>query len=71
LHPLVSVEATGVCIPTDNNEIFLEVDADIIEFLSFIQKSVLAGGLNAKHPLWYCTISNPPGEKHLDSFDVN
>jgi hypothetical protein len=45
LHPLISTEATGVCIPTGKSEVLLAavyklpgrawIDADIIEFLSF------------------------------------
>jgi hypothetical protein len=60
LPPLVSIEATGVCIPILNSEVFFAAiykspgsacsDADISELLSFRHKSVLAGDLNAKHP---------------------
>jgi exonuclease III len=56
---LVSVEATGVCIPTGNSEVLLAPvykspgrswsDADFIELLSFRCRSILAGDLNAKH----------------------
>jgi exonuclease III len=62
LPPLVSTEATGVCIPIGNSEILLAAvykppgrawsDADIIELLSFRRKAILAGDLNAKHPFW-------------------
>jgi hypothetical protein len=62
LPPLVSVEATGVCIPIRNSEILLasvykspgrvRSDADITDLLSFIGKSILAGDLNAKHRFW-------------------
>jgi hypothetical protein len=31
----------------------------------------LAGDLNAKHPFWNTTVSNPSGEKLLQLFDVN
>jgi hypothetical protein len=34
-------------------------------------KSILAGDLNAKHPLWNSAISNPSGEELLHLFDVN
>jgi hypothetical protein len=81
LPPLVSVEATGICIPTDNNEILIAavhksaghtwIDADIIELLSFRHMSILAGDLNAKHPFWNSAVSNPSCEKILDLFDVN
>jgi hypothetical protein len=57
LPPLVSVEATGVCIPIGNSEVLFAAaykspgrvwcDADNIELLSFRRKSILAGDLNA------------------------
>jgi hypothetical protein len=60
LPPLVSVEATGVCIPIGKSEILLASvykspgrawsDTDITELLSFRRKSILACDLNAKHP---------------------
>jgi hypothetical protein len=60
LPPLVSVEATGVCIPIGNSEVLLAAvykspgrawnDTDITEFLSFRPKSILADDLNAKNP---------------------
>jgi exonuclease III len=69
LPPLVSIEATGVCIPIGNNEVLLAAvhkspghtwnDADIIELLNFRSKSLLAGDLNAKHPFWNSVVSNP------------
>jgi hypothetical protein len=81
LPPLVSVEATGICIPIGNSEILLAAvykspgrdwsDADITELLSFGRKSILAGDLNAKLPFWKCAVSNPPGEKLLQLFDVS
>jgi hypothetical protein len=81
LTPLVSVEATGVCVVIDNNEVLRAavckspghawIDADIIELLSFRHKSILAGDLNAKHPCWNSAVSNPSGKKLLDLFDVN
>jgi hypothetical protein len=59
LPPLVSVEATGVCIPIDNyKELLFSIyespgrywsDADITELLSFRRKSTLADDLNAIH----------------------
>jgi hypothetical protein len=58
LRPLVSVEATGVCIPIGNSKVLLAAvykspgrawsDADITELLSFKPKTILAGDLNAK-----------------------
>jgi hypothetical protein len=81
LLPLVSVEATGVCIPICNSEVLLVAvykapgrawsDADIIELLSSRCKSILAGNLNAKHPFWNSAVSSPSGEKLLHLFDVN
>jgi hypothetical protein len=60
LPPLISVEATGVCILIGNREILLAAvykspgrtwsDADIAEFLSLRYKCILAGDMNAKHP---------------------
>jgi hypothetical protein len=57
LPPLVSVEATGVCIPVGNSEVLLAAaykspgnarrDADITELLNFRCRSILAGDLNA------------------------
>jgi exonuclease III len=72
LHSLVSIEATGVCIPIGNCELLLAAaykspgrawrDADIIEIISFRNKSVLESDLNAKHPVWNTAASNPSGE---------
>jgi hypothetical protein len=72
LPPLVSVQATGVCIPIGNNEALLAAvyksprrvwsDANIIELLGVRKKAVLAGDLNAK---------NPSCEKLLELFDGN
>jgi hypothetical protein len=71
LPPLASVEATGVCIRIGNSEMLLAAvckspghtrnDAEIFELLSFRHKSLLAGDLNAKHPLWNTVVSNPSG----------
>jgi hypothetical protein len=68
LPPLVSVEATGICIPIGKYEILLAAiykspsltwsDADIIGLLSFRHKSILAGDLNAKSPFWNSRVSN-------------
>jgi hypothetical protein len=80
LPPLVSVEATGVCIPIGNSEVLLASvyksaglawsDADITELLSFKRKSILAGDLNAEHPFWNSAVSNPSGEKLWALFDL-
>jgi hypothetical protein len=60
LPPLISLEATGVCIPIGNQEILIAAvykspgcawnDAEITELLGFRHKCILAGDLNAKHP---------------------
>jgi hypothetical protein len=81
LPPLVSVEATGICIPIGNTEILLAavykspgctwIDADIAELLSLGHKCILAGDLNAKHPSWNSTISIPSGEKLLQFFHAS
>jgi hypothetical protein len=67
LHPLISVEATGSCIPIGNQEILLAAiykcpgrnwnHADITELLSVRYKCIFAGDLNAKHPSWSSAIS--------------
>jgi hypothetical protein len=81
LPPLVSVEATGVCIPISNSELLLTAlykspgrassDADIIELLSFRRKSILAGDLNAKHTFWNSIFFNPSGVKLLNLLHIN
>jgi exonuclease III len=68
LLPLLLIEATGVCMRIDNTEILLVAvyrspnndwaDTDISELLSLKDKSILAGDLNAKHPVWNSKISN-------------
>jgi hypothetical protein len=73
LPPLVSIEATGICIPIANCEVLLAVvyksqnhtwcDTDISELLGFRNKLILADDLNAKHPFWNSAVSNPSGEK--------
>jgi hypothetical protein len=35
------------------------------------RKSILAGDLNAKHPLWNRRVSNPSGDKLLELLDMN
>jgi hypothetical protein len=80
LPPLVSVEGTGVCRPIGNCEVLLAAvhrspgyvrsDVDITELLSFRCKSILACDLNAAHPFWNSTVSNPSGEKLMALFDL-
>jgi endonuclease/exonuclease/phosphatase (EEP) superfamily protein YafD len=43
-------------------------EADIRELINFRTKSILAGDLNAKHPVWNSKVSNPSGLKLLDLF---
>jgi exonuclease III len=62
LPPLLSVEASGVCIPIGHTAMLLASiyksplrvwrDADITELANFRTKSILAGDLNAKHSVW-------------------
>jgi hypothetical protein len=73
LPPLLSVKATGVCIPIGHTEMLLVSvyksplrawrDADITELVNFRTKSILAGDLNAKHPVWNSKASNPSGSE--------
>jgi hypothetical protein len=46
----------------------LWIDTDIRELLGFRKKSILAGDLNAKHPVWNSKVSNPSGLKLLELF---
>jgi hypothetical protein len=81
LPPLVSIEATGICIPISNCKVLLAAgdksqnrtwrDIDITELLRFGNKCILAGDLNAKHLFWNSIVLNPSGEKLLQLFDVN
>jgi hypothetical protein len=81
LPPLVSVEATGVCIPIGNSEVLLAAFykspgrdwrfTDLAELLSFRRKSILAGNLNAKPPFWNSAVSNLSGEKLMELCDLN
>jgi hypothetical protein len=66
LPPLVSLEATGICIPIGNCEVLLAAvykapnhtwcDIDITELLRFRNEGILAGDLNAEHPFWNSTV---------------
>jgi hypothetical protein len=81
LPSLVSVEATGVCILIGHSEVHLVAiyktpgrawsDAYITELLNHTHKSILAGDLNAEHPFWNSTVSNPSGENLMTLFDLN
>jgi hypothetical protein len=78
LPPLLSVEATGVCILILNTELFLAAvykclqrpwsDTDITELLGFRNKYILAGDLNTKYPVRNSKILNPSGLKPLELF---
>jgi hypothetical protein len=73
LSPLVSIEATGVCIPIGNSEVYKSPDhtrndADIIRLLSF---RLEAGDLNAKYLFWNKVVSNTLFAKQLDSLHIN
>jgi hypothetical protein len=83
LPALVSVEATGVCIPVGNYVAGLPLAAvykspgwprnntDILKLLGFKEKTILAGDLNAKHPFWNSSVSNPSGVELLELFHKN
>jgi hypothetical protein len=81
LPPLLLLEATGVSIPIGHTEMLLAFvyksplrawrDADITELLNLRTKSILAGDLNAKHPVWNSKVSNTLGFKLLDLFNCN
>jgi hypothetical protein len=81
LPPLVSVKATGVCIPIGKSEVLLASvykslgrtwsDADITEPLSFRCKSILTSDLNAEHPFWNNAVPNPSGEKLMALFNLS
>jgi hypothetical protein len=67
MPPLVSIEATEVCMPIDNSKVLLatfishHVTPEMIvitELLSFRHKLLLAGDLNAKHGFWNNVVSN-------------
>jgi hypothetical protein len=77
---LVSIEATGVCIPTGNSEVLFAAvykspghawsDADIIGFCSFRRKSLLAGEMNAKFSIWDNLVSNDSDKKLLNLLNI-
>jgi hypothetical protein len=81
LTPLISVEATEVCLPVGNDEVLLAavykspgrpwIDADIINLLGFKRKTILAGNLKAKHQFWNSSFSNHSGKELLELFHKN
>jgi hypothetical protein len=80
LLPLLLVDAAEVCVPIGNTEMFLASvyksprklwsDTDITELLRFRNKSILAGDLNAEHPILNSKVSNPSGLKLLELFVI-
>jgi hypothetical protein len=78
LLPLVSVEATGVCIPVGNNIVLLAAvykspgppwdSMDIFKLLGLKRKTLCSSDLNAKHPFWNSSVSNPSGVELLELF---
>jgi hypothetical protein len=81
LPPLVSTEATRLCIPIGNSEVLLAAvykspgqawnDADIFELLRFRQESILAGHLYAKYPFRNRVVSKPSSAKLLNLLHIN
>jgi hypothetical protein len=81
LPPLVSIEATGVCIPIGNSELPLAAiykspghawnDEDVSEISRVKHKSLLAEDLNAQHPFWNSVVSNPSGAKIMNLLHIN
>jgi hypothetical protein len=63
---LVSIEAS-VCISLGH----ACNDADVISLLSFTNKSLLAGDLNAKYPFWKNVVFNFLGAKLLNLLHIN
>jgi hypothetical protein len=43
----------------------------IIKLLGFKRKTILVGDLNAKHPFWNSSVSNPSGKELLELFYKN
>jgi hypothetical protein len=76
LPPPLSAEVTDICMPIANIEMFLAAvykplqrlwsDTHITELLDFRNKSILASGLDAKHPVWNSKVSNTSGLKPLE-----
>jgi hypothetical protein len=46
-------------------------ETNITELLGFRNKSILAGDLKAKHPVWNSKVSKPSGLKLLELFISN
>jgi hypothetical protein len=59
-HPVLTAVRNLQVVPSE---------ADITELLSFRHKCILADDLNAKHPFWNSSVSNPSDEKLLALFD--
>jgi hypothetical protein len=81
LPPLVSIEATGDCIPIGNSDVLFAAvykspghawhDTGITVLLSFRHKLLLVGDLNNKHPFWNSINSNTSGVKLLNLRYIN
>jgi hypothetical protein len=79
LPPLVSVEVTGVFIPTGNGQNLTSSyhksprrawrNADIIAPLILRCKWIRTDDLNSKHELWTRIVPNPPCGKPVHLFD--
>jgi hypothetical protein len=77
--PLVSIEATAICIPIGNKEILFAAlykppdrawsKSVVIGLLNFKNKSRLAGNLSAKNPVWNSQVSNLSGMIQLNLQD--
>jgi hypothetical protein len=71
IPPLLSVEATGVCIQIGSTEMLLARQwsaTDITGLLGFRNKYILGGDRNAKHPVWNSKVSKPADLKLLELF---
>jgi hypothetical protein len=81
LPPLMSIEATRVCILIGNSEILLAAiyksagrawsDANFPVLLNIRNKCILAGDMNAKEKIWNSAVSNPSGKELLKLFDLD
>jgi hypothetical protein len=85
LPSLASIGDAGLCVPIGISEVLLAAvrrspchtwnDAEIIDLLSFRNKSQRAGDLSAKHPFWNSIFSNHSGAKlpnllHINEFEI-
>jgi hypothetical protein len=78
--PLVSIEATGVCIQSGNIEVLFAAvykppghawnAAEVTELLSFRHELLLTVDLTATHPFWNSVVSNISGIKLLNLLHI-